>query len=190
MQEEHDPLDTTADETVAPRRSRRSSSTTVDRVLAGAGVVLACSAAMFPWYVFFNPDKFGIRVSPMDQTRDLPQVDARNVFSVSPMALVSREKREQKIPDDLDPLPTATTSDAGRKRPDETPAKPVQPFPGGEGFRLLHVSNGRAMIEDASGLFMVKIGSVLPDNSRVATLEQRNGKWVIITTTGAVYENE
>lgn len=190
MQEEHDPVDTAADETVPPPRNRKSTTTAIDRILAGAGVVLACSAAMFPWYVFFNPDKFGIRVQPMDQTRDLPQVDARNVFSVSPMALVSREEREQKVPDNLDPMPTATTSNAASNDPDKSPAKPVQPFPGGDGFRLLHVSNGRAMIEDASGLFMVKVGSVLPDNSRVATLEQRNGKWVIITTTGAIYENE
>ncbi|WP_409364092.1 flagellar protein [Agrobacterium vitis] len=187
--QEHDPLDSDADEVVRPRASRRSGASSMDRMLAAVGVVLACSAAMFPWYVFFNPDKFGIHVEPMDRTRDLPQVDARNVFSVSPMALVSREDREQKVPDNLDPLTTATASDIGRKDPDGEPVKIEQPFPGG-GFRLLHVSNGRAMIEDASGMFMVKIGSVLPDNSRVATLEQRNGKWVIITSTGAIYENQ
>ena len=46
-----------------------------------------------------------------------------------------------------------------------------QPFPATSGFRLLHVANGRALIEDCSGMYIVRIGSILPDNSRLATLE-------------------
>ena len=60
---------------------------------------------------------------------------------------------------------------------------------GKAGFRLLHVANGRALIEDKAGMYLVRIGSILPDNSRVATLEQRDGKWVIVTSTGDIYQN-
>jgi hypothetical protein len=58
-------------------------------------------------------------------------------------------------------------------------ADPDQSFPGKPRYRLLHVANGRALIEDKSGMYIVRIGSVLPDNSRLATLEQRDGSWVI-----------
>jgi len=33
-------------------------------------------------------------------------------------------------------------------------------------------------------------GSILPDNSRLATIEQRNGKWVIVTSKGEIYAHD
>ena len=53
-------------------------------------------------------------------------------------------------------------------------------------FRLVHVANGRAMIEDDAGLWVVQAGSMLPDSSRVAGIEQRDGKWVLVTSTDRV----
>ena len=38
------------------------------------------------------------------------------------------------------------------------------------------------MIEDDAGLWVVQPGSMLPDSSRVAAIEQRDGKWVLVTT--------
>jgi hypothetical protein len=35
-------------------------------------------------------------------------------------------------------------------------------------------------------MYIVRVGSVLPDNSRLATMEKRDGKWVIVTSTGEV----
>lgn len=52
----------------------------------------------------------------------------------------------------------------------------------------MHVANGRALIEDASGMYIVRIGSVLPDNSRLATFEERDGRWVMITSKGEIFE--
>ena len=58
--------------------------------------------------------------------------------------------------------------------------------PGDEAqFRLVHVANGRAMIEDEAGS-AVQTGSTLPDLSRVASIEQRKGKWVLVTSTDRV----
>ena len=42
------------------------------------------------------------------------------------------------------------------------------------------------MIEDEAGLWVVQTGSTLPDSSRVASIEQRNGKWVLVTSTDRV----
>jgi hypothetical protein len=50
---------------------------------------------------------------------------------------------------------------------------PIKAFPGKPRYRLLHVANGRALIEDKSGMYIVRIGSVLagqlpPRNARTA----------------------
>ena len=43
------------------------------------------------------------------------------------------------------------------------------------------------MIEDRTGIYVVRQGDVLPDQSKVTSLEERNGKWVIVTDKGTVY---
>jgi hypothetical protein len=161
-----------------------------DSVLKVTGLALAALSAFFPWYVFLNPDKFGIQVAEGPRSRALPSSwESRNVFSVSPMAMTNSNQTDAKPPVDADQLTTATTGNtapADIKGPDAE----NQPFPETSDFRLLHVSNGRALIQDAAGMYVVRIGSVLPDNSRLARLEQRDGKWVMITSTGAVYSHD
>nr|WP_222857894.1 flagellar protein [Rhizobium cauense] len=159
----------------------------LDRALTVAGLALAGAAAFFPWYVFFNEDKFGIDVAQGDRTRDLPDWPARNVFSVSPLAMTNKNEYEKKPEVPVDPLTTATVSSIGKEDDRGAPAE-EQPFPSKSGFRLLHVANGRALIEDGSGMYVVRVGSILPDESKLATLEERDGKWVIITSKGDVYQ--
>lgn len=181
-----------ADEPVSPVKIEdRPSSRLTDRLLAGTGIALACAAGLFPWYVFFNEEKFGMHVSTMDRTRDLPEGPGRNVFSVSPLAMVDKDDESTNEIQEtvVDPVVTATVSQLGEEKATGGEMTGSQPFPGRSGFKLLHVANGRALIEDGSGMYMVRIGSILPDNSRVATLEQRDGKWVIITSTGEIYGN-
>jgi hypothetical protein len=50
----------------------------------------------------------------------------------------------------------------------------------------VHVANGRAMIEDDAGLWIVQPGSTLPDDSQVASIEKRDGKWVLVTSANRV----
>lgn len=182
-----------ADEPVAPLRPvlAKRRIPTIDRVLAFTGIALACGAAFFPWYVFFNEEKFGVRVADWERTRDLPEGPGRNVFSVSPLALVDRDDEggEGDAEAQVDQIVTATVPTLGREQPDGLETQASQPFPGRSGFRLLHVANGRALIEDKAGMYLVRVGSILPDNSRVATLEQRDGKWVIVTSAGEVVQN-
>ncbi|MDE1993825.1 MAG: flagellar protein [Rhizobiaceae bacterium] len=176
-----------ADEPVAPLKPARKRTFT-DRALAGTGLVLAGISAFFPWYVFLNPDKFGIHVAEGDHTRDLPNWPGREIVNPSPLAMVNKNPDQPKdfIPD---PLTTASTNDNG---PEDDKGQPAenQPFPGKSPFHLLHVANGRALIEDDSGMYVVRVGSVLPDNSRLASIEQRDGKWVIVTSTGDVYGHD
>ncbi len=187
-----DVTDNDADVPVAPTRpAAKKKFSLSDRLLAAAGVGLACAAAFFPWYVFFNEDKFGMHVAAIEHTRDLPEAAPRNVFSVSPLAMVDKDNDGTKLQPEtpVDPLVTATVSKLGAEKEALEGAAADQPFPGGTAFRLLHVANGRALIEDSSGMYLVRVGSILPDNSRVATLEQREGKWVIVTSVGEVYSH-
>jgi hypothetical protein len=179
------------DEPVKPIRGPRSKWLSSDRITAGTGVMLAAASAFFPWYVFFNEEQFGIRTVPMEHTRDLPEGPGRNVFSVSPLALIDNDDKSDStpLPDPVDNLTTATVSSLGAERENGALAE-QQPFPGTNTFRLMHVANGRALIEDNSGMYMVRVGSILPDNSRLATIEQREGRWVIITSNGEIYRDE
>ena len=163
---------------------------TGDRVVAISGFLLATAAAFFPWYVFFNQESFGIAPMSYTDTRDLPEIGGRSLVNVSPLAIPD-EKDGTAEPSAFDPITTATVSSLG----DELPGAPGvttvdhdKSFPGKPRYKLLHVANGRALIEDTSGMYIVRIGSVLPDNSRLATLEKRDGQWVIITSNGEVIQ--
>jgi len=86
---------------------------------------------------------------------------------------------------ELDRLPTGTMP--RNEREDQAtgsvPAIIEQPYPHQEvDFRVVHIENGRAMIEDESGLWVVQRGSMLPDMTTVTSIEQRDGAWVVVTS--------
>jgi hypothetical protein len=178
-----------ADKAVAPlKRSAKSDRGLGDRLLVMAGVTLAAFAAFFPWYVFLHPKEFSVPPLWEGDQRDLPDARGRDVMSVSPTAMT--DKDDDSPERDLDPVKTATVPNLGtEKKTGATPEDLLdQPLPAPTGFRLMHVANGRALVEDASGMYIVRVGSILPDNSRLATLEQRDGEWVIVTSNGDVYK--
>jgi hypothetical protein len=155
-----------------------------DITLKGGAIVLAGAAALFPWYVFLNQDKFGVSVAGWEQLRDVRSFRQRDLVEVAPMAVA--RKRDATV-DPSDMLFTATVAKTAED-PGGDPGT-QQPFPGRSGFRLLHVANGRAMIEDGNGMYIVQTGSLLPDNSRLAALTQKDGKWIIVTSAGEIYES-
>jgi hypothetical protein len=182
-------IDAVESEEEAPVR-KTSSRGNGDRLVAVAGFLLATAAAFFPWYVFFNQESFGIAPMGYTETRDLPEIGGRSFVNVSPLAIPD-EKDGTAEPSAFDPITTATVSNLGDEGNSTAPATAVDPnksFPGKPRYKLLHVANGRALIEDTSGMYIVRIGSVLPDNSRLATLEKREGQWVIITSNGEVIQ--
>lgn len=168
----------------ALERRRRS-----DLIIAGLGIALGFGCAVFPWYIFFNQDKFGIRAMKFEGNAD----------QKPPIMLGSDGERvgapmsaEDIPPMQLDLFATGTTRSGDD---DEGDAKRIealdQPFPGDEvHFRLVYAAAGRAMIADETGMWVVQRGSLLPDNSKVAGIEERDGKWVLVTSAERVVELE
>lgn len=158
-----------------------------DRMLTGGLIVVAATAAALPWYVFFNPEKFGISGTGWEALTNVPQREGDGAIAVIPHTPDDTDSQAKTdTTPDLDALTTATvpTDAAGT---DANGDGKFQPFPGGTRFKLLHVSNGRALIEDKSGMFLVQIGSVLPDESRLISMNNIDGKWQIITSAGEMY---
>jgi len=164
----------------APKRRRIGD----DLLLGLFGVALGLGCALFPWYVFFNQEKFGIRAVKFDSTSP----SSGGATSSTPQIARTADPAETtNLPTGgLDQLATGTTPRAAETK-GEAPSLLKQPFPTQDvPFRLVHIANGRAMIEDASGLWIVQRGSVLPDMSRVTAIEQRDGQWVLVTNSDRV----
>ncbi|ESY78956.1 hypothetical protein X740_17905 [Mesorhizobium sp. LNHC221B00] len=161
---------------VGKKPDRRS-----DVVIAALGIALGLTCALFPWYIFFNQDQFGVQAIKFGGTGTNSGREGGGVVAERSAPLTAKD-----VPNaNLDLFATATVQD------DSRPASPPgdQPFPADVAkFRMVHVANGRAMIEDDTGLWLVQRGSKLPDSSKVSAIEQRNGKWVMLTSTNQVIE--
>lgn len=155
-------------------------------LIAGAGLALAAACALFPWYVFVNQEKFGIRPLQFEGS-------GRGAMSsdlVYRPELIGRPITAAEVPVmELDLLSTGTLPQK-EDPPTGTIPSSEQPFPGEDAtpadYRLVHVANGRAMLEDGNGLWVVQPGSLLPDDSKVSSIEKRDGSWVIVTDTNRV----
>lgn len=155
-----------------------------DVTLAALGLTLGLTCAVFPWYIFFNQEKFGVReftFSGGGSGRASPDM----AYVPQPVGKPFAQSEMPRM--ELDFFPTATLPSDGES-PRALPSS-AQPFPSDRvNFRLVHVANGRAMIEDADGLWVVQRGSQLPDASRVTAIEQREGRWVLVTSHDKIVE--
>ena len=151
-----------------------------DFVVAALGVTLSLICALFPWYIFFNQEQFGVQGIKFGGKGD----NAGRIVTSSPLRSDQMPLGVQAISKNLDLFTTGNVPDQKQDR-----VADAQPFPGDAvSFRLVHIANGRAMIEDNTGLWIVQNGSKLPDSSRVTSIEQRSGKWVMVTSTDRVFE--
>lgn len=162
-------------------RRRRS-----DLAIAGLGIALGFGCALFPWYIFFNQEKFGIRALEFEGNGD----QAPPVGSGSSGTRLGAEMPEQDIPSiqlDLFAVGTVAPGDDGETGlSDQTAA---QPFPGQAAeYTMVFAVAGRALLADDAGMWVVQRGSLLPDNSKVAAIEQRDGRWVLVTSTDKLVE--
>lgn len=163
-----------------PGRSFRRLFSSDNAIIAG-GIGLAAFAGLFPWYVFLHQDEFGVQPMTYQSGREMADWPSRSILSASQLAIIGEEG---EAAGEFDPLATATVPE---EKPEPEEDALDQPFPASSSpFRLLHVANGRALIENRSGMYLVRIGSVLPDNSRLARLEKQDGEWVIVTSEGDV----
>ncbi|KQZ14397.1 hypothetical protein ASD44_10175 [Mesorhizobium sp. Root554] len=162
------------------KESRRS-----DLMIAALGVTLGLICAVFPWYIFFNPEQFGvqgIKFGGRGANAGRVAVERSAGNEMAPTG------GPEKKAGDVDLFSTGTLPDRDKAK-DKPPGPDQQPFPAAPvEYRLVHVANGRAMIEDDAGLWIVQRGSTLPDSSQVTAIEQRNGKWVLVTSKDRVVE--
>jgi hypothetical protein len=169
----------------AAKEGRRTS----DLTIAALGITLGLICALFPWYIFFNPEQFGP-----------PEVKFEGGGAPA-SGPVARGPQPQRIgaPMNLDEVPvmdldlfatgTLPNKSSEHQGAEAAPGLDEQPFPAEvPQFRLVHVANGRAMIADDAGLWVVQRGSLLPDSSTVAGIEERGKKWVIVTSDARVIE--
>lgn len=149
-----------------------------DIMIGATGIALGLICALFPWYIFFNQDQFG----PPRVTFAGAEVETGSDGASATPAMLRGESDVKivGIPDlNLDYTPT------GSLPPDLSAATPLpdQPYPvEATPFRVLHVTAGRAMIEDDSGIWVVQRGSTLPDRTRVDRIERQGDKWVVVTS--------
>jgi hypothetical protein len=166
-----------------PRMVDKKADRRSDVVIAALGITLGLICALFPWYIFFNQEQFGVQTIKFGGSGSNDGRVAGGTQMENPGAMTTA-----KTVLDLDLFATGTLPDEPED-PDKAPGLDQQPFPAGAAdFKMVHVANGRAMIEDDTGLWIVQRGSVLPDSSRVASIEQRGGKWVIVTSAEKVIE--
>jgi hypothetical protein len=170
----------------AAKEGTRSS----DLTIAVLGITLGLICALFPWYIFFNQEKFGVRAMRF-QGGGAPVTGS--VAVGPPPQRVGAPMKVVDVPVmQLDLFATGTLPDKkgdGDGSEASAPGLDKQPFPAEvQQFKLVHVANGRAMIEDDAGLWIVQTGSVLPDSSRVASIEQRDGGWVLVTSDDRIVE--
>lgn len=155
-----------------------------DLVVAALGAVLGLTCALFPWYIFFNQEQFGVQAISFGgrgHNAGRIMVDPKPGEDMSDVA-------RQDMSRNLDLFSTGTVP-ARPETPDQAPGLDQQPFPAAAvEFRLVHVANGRAMIEDDAGLWIVQQGSTLPDSTRVKSIEKRKGRWVLVTSADRVIE--
>jgi hypothetical protein len=156
-----------------------------DLTVAALGITLGLTAAIFPWYVFFNQDQFGVRAMRFDGQGPLDGNGGRMPVDLPfPEELVVRQVERGLIPLlELDRISTGNVPDDEMS----TGSVPVdqQPFPGVEKppvrFSIVHIENGRVMVADDGGVWLARIGSRLPDASKIASIQRKDGKWVVIT---------
>lgn len=164
----------------------RSGAGSSDIVIAGLGIGLGLVCALFPWYIFFNQDQFGIRAMKFEGNGE---IEGKIELSAQPDRVGAPSESAEIPAEQLDLLVTGTLPKVLDDEGTPSPGLSEQPFPAvAEEFRLVYAANGRAMIEDDTGLYVVQPGSRLPDNSRVAAIEQRDGNWVLVTTADQVIE--
>ena len=155
-----------------------------DLTVAALGITLGLLCATFPWYIFLNPEKFGAEGTAF---RIVPGLGTGRATVSPPVPRRGLSKENAELPADLDLFATGTAPEEEKPR---APAE--QPFPDAPPpvFRVIHVENGRAMIADDSGLYVVGRGDKLPDGSRVTGFEEREGVPVVTTSDNRVLAPE
>ncbi|MBI5013785.1 MAG: hypothetical protein HZC06_14150 [Methylocystis sp.] len=79
---------------------------------------------------------------------------------------------------------------AGKENVDMTPVQTIAPAPKVvSGYRVRDVYHGAALIESDRGMIGVEPGEVVPGVGRVMAIQERGGRWVVVTESGEILGN-
>jgi hypothetical protein len=70
--------------------------------------------------------------------------------------------------------------------PAADPKPAVAKLPTLQGWLLLEVGNGAALIEGQRGIYEVSVGNAVPGLGRIDAIRRQDGRWVVVTTKGLI----
>ena len=166
----------------AARKSRRwfEDMQPVDFVLGFLGLCLGTAAALFPWYVYMNPESYGPPqmafsrggVVPVDEVAALATGDP--LFDFATGKFIANDRQAPLI----DPLITGNVDKNA-----QIDINFDQEFPSnGKPFDVLAVDAARALVGDSGGIYLVRRKSRLPDGTLVMDFEHDGSEWRIRTS--------
>jgi hypothetical protein len=157
---------------------------TAEHGLVALGFVAAIASGAFGLYMNLRNDG----------QPDIPGSQYLTVF-----AQLMRGKSAPATPDDtggrfskaaIDPVVTGAISTSPPAKPGPAPAAPPAdkmhlPL---KGYVIREVFDGMALVESRYGLTLVKPDTLLLGAGRVISIEQRAGKWTIVTSEGTIVQ--
>lgn len=176
---------TKAARTKKPKRRWFRDMTPADYVLSAIGLALGTFAAVFPWHVYLNPEDYGPPRMTFSRGGVIPQAEIAAQEPGAPADAAGPRSGEAatsvaRARPAVDPVTTGKV-DRGAVRQIETD----QPYPGnGRSFQVLAVDGARALVGDSDGVYLVRAGSRLPDDTVAQSFRQDGTGWYILTADG------
>jgi hypothetical protein len=151
-----------------------------DRAIIGGGVAAAFCSLAFATYMISDRDR-----QPYFFGSQYLAIFAMPSHGVQVAAHPSPVLARLDAPSDsngVDPTPTGSIPvEARPEPPDGAGLLPVR-------YRLVAANGDAAWVESELGFRQVKPGDTLAGLGRIASIEKRNGRWALITSTGSTLE--
>jgi hypothetical protein len=155
--------------------AKSGQSSSVDRMLATFGVLIALSSLGFAGYM----------ISDVDRAPRIAGLEYLSIFarpSHGPMTVAARQEADEtsgRPAQSIDPTPTGSIPD----KPGAVRARPAN-FP----FKVLYVAGGEALMQTDGAILHIKVGDTLPAIGRINSIEKTGDRWTVSTQSGATFE--
>jgi hypothetical protein len=175
-------MNDTATSSARPKRppsrlpdAKTGQSSSVDRMLATFGVLIALSSLGFAGYM----------ISDVDRPPRIAGLEYLSIFARPSHGLTAAAGRQDaeeapgRLAQSIDPTPTGSIPDksgAVRARPSNFP------------FKVLYVAGGEALMQADGAILHVKVGDALPTLGRINSIEKTGDRWIVTTQSGATLE--
>jgi hypothetical protein len=157
----------------------------VDRILVSTGVTAALASAAFAAGMISTDHSH-----PMFGGIEHLMLFAQPMHS-KPKALMARVQKPPIAEPGIDYAATGTIRPKNPPAPDPGDVAPIH-LPATEpiirGYYLQEARAGFAVVQGQAAAYRVLPGAFLPGAGRVLSVEQRNDKWVVVTTQGVIVD--